>query len=149
LDGARVRQRDLPLTAVLSRHSTGSRRRRPAGRGGGMDGLPARGPAAVGAGCRDAGRAGPRRPMEELLLAARRHVVPEHAGVGGGDRAPARRVRLELAVSDGGGDGGGDPAIDPVPGGPEAFYSRNRVDESEGQQGASARLVFAFPRCWG
>src|SRR2546430_4030326 len=69
-----------------------------------MDGLPAHRAAAVPAGARNARRAGARRSVEELLLAPRRDVLSRHAGVGGGHRAPARRVRPELAVSDGGGD---------------------------------------------
>src|SRR5207302_9480062 len=62
----------------------------------------------VRAGARNDRRAVARRSVEELLLAPRRDVLSRHAGVGGGHRPPARRVRPQLAVSDGGGHPRGD-----------------------------------------
>src|SRR2546430_9519560 len=43
--------------------------------------------------------------FRSFFLAARRDILSRHAGAGGRDFAPARRVRPELAESDGGGNG--------------------------------------------
>src|SRR2546430_17384663 len=69
--------------------------------------------------------------MNEFFLARRLATRSRHAGAGGRDFAPARRVRPELAESDGGGDGGGIPAPDLICGGAEVLHSGDRADSTE------------------